>query len=909
MTNVVMIALDDLFNVTKYRSAFGVEIQTPNLDRLASMGTTFENAQASIAVCNPSRTSIMSGQSPFQTGVHLQGPEQWSDVMAPEDTLVGMMKAAGFETFGSGKTYHDQTQVSAFEKFDVLYDHHFQSLAAQTVAPGHVATPQPVGSSIKDDENVAWAVNQIEANPGDDPFFLTVGIIRPHRPFVVPQEYFDLYPQSQITLPTETEVAADLSDVSPFYKDFRLLDNYDTNLQNNGLDKEFAQGYLASVTYADAQVGLLLDAIEGNASISSDTSIVLWSDHGYHLGSRDTWNKFTLWEEASNAPLIVATPGVAGGTVIKAPVSLLDVFPTVLELGGVAPPAGRSLDGRSLIPVVNDPAHVDWTDSSAITSMVGSLSLRTEQFRLVVYNDGSFELYELLADPGQITNLAALPGNQATIDLLTARLVAEVAAQGGMFDPSLGTLAGTAQGDSFFVTGLQTAIGGDGDDLYFVSDGAMVVEASGEGYDTVVFADFDFTIPDNVEYVRNSVYSNNIPFVVSGNAQDNEVYIYQVRGNVSGGDGDDTINTFRSRDTVDGGNGDDFIRTLSGTKNTLIGGSGRDTVLGGDRTDDISGDVEDDILVGDLVLETEGGAFVAGRHLVIDGASTILSISGSIDLLPYFPAASSIGGLPDFDAIGGDDTIDAGAGNDIVLGQGGDHLIDGGSGDDTLFGNGGVDQLWGRSGDDIIIGASGNDSIWGHSGADSINGGIGDDQLSAGTGNDTIFGAQGNDLIRGEGGDDQINAGTGADTIYGGTGADTIEAASCDDILAGQGGNDQLFGGLGADSLSGGGGEDELYGQGGNDTLNGDTGNDLLSGGSGTDLFVFQSGWGHDTITDFSTTAPEQIDLSGISSATGLSALSVVQNGSDVMIALDGNSLILQGVALSSLDSTDFIWV
>lgn len=865
MTNIVSIALDDLFNVTTFRDTFGISLHTPNLDRLMGQGVNFENANASIAVCNPSRTSVLTGQSPFNTGMHVTEPQQWNDIYQSEDTLVHILKDAGYVTMGSGKTFHNQTRESDFDTFAAMYDAHFQSTAALTLPAGRVAVAQPAGEAIKDDENVAWAASQLAGYAQPEPLFMTVGIIRPHQLFIVPQEYFDLYPQEDIVLPSGTD--ADLLDVSPFYQQFRLLTNYDNNLKNNDLDVEFVQGYLASITYADAKIGELLDAIEANPNLADDTAILLWSDHGYHLGQKNTWNKFTLWEEAANTPMMLAHPDLAGGTTVGAPVSLLDIFPTVLDIAGVAPPAGNMPDGTSLMPLALDPAHPDWQDASALTSMIGSLSLRTDDFRLIFYNDASVELYDMTADPEQQTNLAPDPAYQTILDDLTVRLVAKAAAQGAIIDPDALSLTGTIGADTFIVTPGQTARGGAGDDLYLIADGAVVDEAPGEGFDTIILSDIAYEIPLGVELVRSTLHSNNIPFDIHGNAEANRVLLRGVRGEVDGAEGNDRIDTYFTRDTIWGGEGDDYLRTIAGPANELTGGQGADTVLGGSGSDSLWGDHRtpasaalsgDDVIVGDVVggvLEGElptgpNGEIITGRHVLITDAGTLVSVNGTLALDDF---AADIASLPlgDFEFYGGDDWIDAGAGNDVVVAQGGDDYVILAAGDDTAFGDAGADTVLGGNNADVLVGGRGADLLLGQGGDDTLLGGLDGDTLQGGNGDDLVRGDGGSDVILGQGGndsllgapgDDSISAGAGSDTLSGGGGADTLEGGSGADVIAGN---------AGADLISGGSGHDLIFGGGGADRLGGDAGNDTLVGQSGNDLFLFAKGWGADSVSDF----------------------------------------------------------
>jgi serralysin len=922
MDPIIVVSFDDLFNIQRYRSKFGVTLQTPNLDRLASMGVTYENAFASVAVCNPSRTSAMTGLSPFQTGIHATTPLQWNDVVAEDENWVSKVGEAGYETYGTGKVFHNSSNPQEKEVFDRIYDHHFQSPERAELEAGRIANPLTEGDIIGDDVHVDWAVDQLNAYDGADPMLMTVGIISPHVPFVVPQEYFDLYPQSDIRLPVDAE--GDLDDVSDFYKQFRLLDNYNDYLENSGLAKELVQGYLASLSYADAKLGELLDAIESNPNLDN-ASILVWSDHGYELGDKQTWNKFTLWEESANIPLILANPSLTPGTTVETPVSLLDLYPTVLDLAGIDTPP--EFNGRSLLDIANSPAA--YADSVAITSMIGSLSIRSEDYRLIHYNDGSIELYDMRVDLEQRNNLASDPAYAQVIEDLTTRLTSELADQGAIFDPSLPSLVGSDGNDVMVVSGAQDASGADGDDLYFVSDKGTIQEAENGGYDTVFFADADYTVPLNVEHVRNHIYSNNFVYRVTGNDQDNRITIFNSRGHVLGGDGNDVIESSTSRDTLDGGSGNDFLSTKSGSQNSLTGGLDADVLVGGDETDILVGDLSSatetasagDIIFGDGIYQLQerdrfldnGNLYLAnggvndgsqgittGVPEIVDGQNIELfsredRLSDGTGVFDKSGVTEAIkvlqreveGDFAVFRTVGDADNINAGTGSDVVFAQAGDDIIEGGDGHDRLFAG------------------LGNDQVRGQNGADTLAGDNGADYLSGGNGGDSIFGGQGGDVIEAAGGQDTVFGGNGLDQILGGLGADWLVGQGNSDDLYGHGGDDLIEGGDGHDDLSGGSGKDLLQGGGGMDTLLGGAGLDTLLGGTGRDQFIFSGLNGTDIIKDF----VDDVDAIKIGASSGLQGQSVTdilsqygtQVGADAVIATQNSRLVVENILISQL--------
>ena len=591
---IVMIVLDDLFDYRKSRRRFGVEIQTPNLDRLAARGTTFGNAFCSIAVCNASRSSVFSGLSPIKTQIHQPEPTHFFDTLTAENTLMSRMQDAGYRVFGTGKVMHTSSRGSDRQMMEQIHDEFFQAPGRLRLPAGRVASIQAEGVLSADDRHVAWAADQLRNWDGQgDPLFLSVGIIRPHYPFIAPQEYFDLYDRASIRLPGLPE--EDLSDVSLFYQLFRLLSNFHHYLVNNDLDKEFIHGYLASTSYADAKVGEILDAIDSNPALA-DARILLWSDNGYELGDKFTWNKFTLWESSAKVPLIVVDPSLPTGRTIGHSVSLLDVAPTVLEWAGQSIP--EEFDGISLLETAENRFQLD--RRSVLTTMLGSCSLRRRDMRLNLYPDGSIELYHMRRDPNQRTNLASLSQWQPVVESMKSAIAQEITRQGGIMDPDATEITGTSGDDVMFLVGEQIASGGRGNDTYFVADG-FANERANEGDDVAFFANTDYTVPENVETASTYPFLNILSgppiWNVSGNFQDNTILVFGAQGEVHGMAGSDVITSRGARDRLYGDNGRDEIH--AGANNDILnGGQGADQLFGDAGNDDLDGGTGSDQLTG-----------------------------------------------------------------------------------------------------------------------------------------------------------------------------------------------------------------------------------------------------------------------------------------------------------------------
>ena len=451
--NVLFIAVDDLNDWVNCMG--GREgVHTPNIDRLAKRGVLFSNAHCSAPSCNPSRVSIMTGVSPSTSGVYNNG-QDWrrSPALATAVTIPEHLRANGYSAYGGGKIFHSLSWiVKGYGKQQneaKLWDHYFpeatkplppslwpDSIKAKMSPKGYVgwkrlAKGKGVGkppshfldwgpihkdeSGMADYKVVDWATAEL-AKTHPNPFFHAVGIFRPHIPWFVPQKYFDLYPPDKVFLPSIK--AGDLDDVAPTHRKW-LRRKWHQWVVDNDEWKAAVRGYLASISFADAQVGRLLDALDASPH-AANTIIVLWSDHGMHIGEKEHWEKFTLWEESSRVPLIIVAPGITkAGTRCSQPVSLLDVFPTLNELCGVA--QHSQLEGQSLVPLLRDPgAH---RARPAITTWgQNNHAVRDQRYRYIRMSNGEIELYDHQTDPDEFTNIANRPEAAAVIDRLEAFL-------------------------------------------------------------------------------------------------------------------------------------------------------------------------------------------------------------------------------------------------------------------------------------------------------------------------------------------------------------------------------------------------------------------------------------------------------------------------------------------------------
>lgn len=450
--NVLFIAVDDLNDWIGCMQGHP-QAHTPNMDRLAARGMLFTNAHCAAPACNPSRAAIFSGRMPNVTRV-------WSndsgsiDKLYPQARYLPMaFSEAGYRTAGTGKLLHNKGQTAIFQEFqtlsqrwspfgsdDVKYTK--EELPSKgTDNPRHVLRDsqgnevvlprnrmpsdrrpnQVAGESFDwggfdlpdsdwgDTQAANWAIEQLR-RPKDKPLFLGVGFYRPHIPLFAPQRFFARFNDSPGVRPPYRR--DDLQDLSPVGKKWAVeaitAGLHSTVVENDQWERA-VEAYLACVTYVDHELGRILDTID-QSPYADNTLIVLWSDHGWQLGEKDHWGKWTGWERSTKVPLIVVPPKrtkkqfAKAGSVCDQPVSLIDLYPTLVELCDIEGPA--VLDGDSLVPLLQKPS-APFRESTLTMFDEGNASLRDNRWRYIRYRDGSEELYDLRRDPNEWTNLAS----------------------------------------------------------------------------------------------------------------------------------------------------------------------------------------------------------------------------------------------------------------------------------------------------------------------------------------------------------------------------------------------------------------------------------------------------------------------------------------------------------------------
>ena len=408
--NVLFIAIDDLNDWVGCLDRHP-QVKTPNIDALAQRGTLFTNAHCQAPICNPSRTSVMTGLRPSTTGVYALAP--WFrtvDELKDLVTLPQHFSSAGYQTSTVGKIYHGRNWNSlGLKEFDVVGETERGLMPKEK----RVATPRGgrgmdwavypyKESDHKDWKTASWAVEQLD-HKHEDPFFMAVGFSLPHVPLLTTQKWFDMYPENEVILPRM--LLDDRNDTPRFswYLHWKLPEPRQKFLLQEGEQIKIVQAYLASVSFVDSQVGRVLDALERN-DLADDTIVVLWSDHGYHLGEKQITGKNSLWDRSARVPLIFSGPGIEKGQKSNRPAELLDMYPTLSELCGLKIP--DHLEGISLVPQLQD-QNAPRTRPAITTDNQDNHGLRTELWRYIQYADGSEELYDMVKDPNEFTNLAA----------------------------------------------------------------------------------------------------------------------------------------------------------------------------------------------------------------------------------------------------------------------------------------------------------------------------------------------------------------------------------------------------------------------------------------------------------------------------------------------------------------------
>lgn len=463
--NVLFIAVDDLNDWIGCMQGHP-QAQTPNMDRLAQRGVLFTNAHCAAPVCLASRAAVLSGRYPGQTGIYSNWGKNRGRSIPAASQLPPNFAASGYETLGTGKIAHSpapelfQSYFDTEQRWSPFTPEQAQYTDAElpskgTATPRHEVKNGPAGrdwvlplnglpsernaigkegesfdwgpAPVKDDEMgdtriTDWAIQKLAAKR-DKPCFLAVGYYRPHIPLFAPQQDFDaLPPVDQIALPEH--LPDDLADLGPIGRQFAqdpITAGTHALVTKHAQWKSATRAYLACVRYVDRQIGRLIDALDASPS-ADNTWIVLWSDHGWQLGEKEHWGKWTAWRQSTRMPLIIVPPRndtrARRGEKCAEPVSLVDLFPTFIEICGL--PARPEHSGISLAPLLSKPDLN--TGRGVLTSIdPGNTAFSERDWRYIRYHTGEEELYDIAADPHEWHNLVHDPSQTKKLTEMRAK--------------------------------------------------------------------------------------------------------------------------------------------------------------------------------------------------------------------------------------------------------------------------------------------------------------------------------------------------------------------------------------------------------------------------------------------------------------------------------------------------------
>ncbi len=437
--NVLFIAIDDLNDYVGCMEG-AVSAPTPYIDRLASEGTLFMNAHCQAPICGPSRASIMTGLLPSSNGIYLHindnDIKQGNDAVAQTTFMPDYFEQHGYKTMAVGKIYHNGDRAETFDEYGGMFEGHGPRPKERINYDPSKLPHKRGGTStdwgvypehdhlMPDYKCAEWAVEKL-GEKHDKPFFLGVGFLRPHVPWYVPQVWFDKINMHQYEMPPY--LPNDLDDVPEMGKAVADVPQMPTTEELLFADewKDLLHAYLASTAFLDAQIGKVLDALK-ESEYAQNTIVVLWSDHGYHIGEKSRIAKMSLWERDSRVVLIIKEPGGKSNQKSPAPVQLLDMYPTLLELCGL--PEYPLAEGNSLLPLLKNP-KAPWEHPALVFYGKGNIAVRDERYRLIQYEDGSQEFYDLWEDPNEWVNLAKHKEHQQRIKLLQKAIPGEWAPQ------------------------------------------------------------------------------------------------------------------------------------------------------------------------------------------------------------------------------------------------------------------------------------------------------------------------------------------------------------------------------------------------------------------------------------------------------------------------------------------------
>lgn len=401
--NILLISMDDAFAFWRFKEAFGVKLQTPNLDRICEVSTAFHSAYCQVPVCGPSRASFLSGLAPHQTGIFDNYSEIF-ELLRPDQMWSYRLKEAGYYCATAGKVHHGYRPRPP-EIHDALYSHDATRcrFGPKGDAPqkNYGGGGGGIGTTEEGDDRKYYdhfasedAIRFFGSYDGAAPFYREVGFHNPHPPFKTPARFKEMYPEEEFVMPPEWAEGKDPDG----FAEAAFPPNMD--LKNDAFWRKTVRNYFSGYSHVDHHVGRVWDALMASPH-AGNTIVIITADHGYHMGDKGRFRKYTLWEEAAGVPLIIYDPRRDAGQVVSDPVALLDVGQTVMDYAGL-PPLATS-PGQSLRPQVEGARDAE---RAVPTFWFGSASIRQGDFRYIAYQDGSEQMFDLTSDPWQQHDIA-----------------------------------------------------------------------------------------------------------------------------------------------------------------------------------------------------------------------------------------------------------------------------------------------------------------------------------------------------------------------------------------------------------------------------------------------------------------------------------------------------------------------
>ena len=690
--NICLIWIDDMIDVFTWRDTFGLTIQTPHIDRLMAEGTRFANAYATVPLCAPCRAELATGLSPFVSGL-VDLNRFWRDVYPPTGAWQYDLRRAGFRTFQTGKVDANY-RLSPYEYHRILF--HVEKGCADNSQRSKVMDYLPQGPGIRginhpDDDGAqdhvfydnAVSSNAIahlaEADPARRHLF-QLGFKHPHYNLECPDRFYQLYDPAAIRWPA---IAAPEDYFGPqpgmAVYEAAYIANGSWTPEKNGDEawRQVVRAYFAAISHVDHEIGRFMDALRASP-FGGNTTVILLSDNGFNLGNHDSFHKMSQWDSAAHVPLGIWNARMQGGAVVDVPVSLGSIPKTVMDLAGLPPRPGWT-SGQSLLPLIDTSFGSYDRSLSPVTSVFGTLSVRPSvegltHLRYFRYPNGEEHIYDVLADPGETTNLVTEDPARARLPEMRDELVRGALRLGldlrGLENPACGVNAMMA------VDGSVVMAGGVGDTSYWAygKDAENIREEKDGGTDTLWYMagpdDYVLRVPANVEKVRIATVlartedsphvSKPVRIVAHPDSPIHFETSERVSVEVRGSRGDDVfIGAQYASSTFHGGAGDDEFIAVSNrgsVRHFFYGGAGNDILRGGSGRDVLDGGTGDDLIIGG----PEGSNLIHGGHgndVIRDGKGNSVIHTG--------PGRNTV------TSQGGNDTIHVGPGeNDITCGVG-----------------------------------------------------------------------------------------------------------------------------------------------------------------------------------------------------------------------------------------------